>query len=210
MLPPAADWTNLLRKGLEEWKVLGDGHCRIRSDGVVLAFFGHDRQTLFRGRENIGIDEFRWWGTKQSWQYTRRECDEYDLYLEYWVSRPGNSGISIRDPAEPRCGVAQQPDFTCTPSQLGYEIQINSEYSNRWSTVSIYGLARAQGGLAVIGKWNRLNIESRADLIPVSVNGEPAPEHPGSPARLEKGPIGLKLHDLDSFVVLRNVWILES
>lgn len=136
----AADWKNPLRNRLEEWKVLGDGHWRMRSDGVVSAFFGHDRQVPFQGQKSSGVDELTWWSTRQSWLYTRRDFNEYDLHLEYWVSAPGNSGISIRDPSEARCGIAEQPDFTCTPSKVGYEIQINSEYSDKGSTGSIYGL----------------------------------------------------------------------
>lgn len=205
----AADWQDLLRDGLAGWRVLGDGHWSHRADGVVSASFGHDRQAAFRDRASIGAEEFALWTARQSWLYTKREFGEYDLHLEYWVNTPGNSGVSIRDPSLARCGIAERPDFACTPSKLGYEIQINSEYSDRWSTGSIYGLARAPAGLQRIGEWNRLNIESRTDAIRVYVNGQLASEHPGDPERPGRGPIGLQLHDLHSFVQFRNIWILE-
>lgn len=143
------------------------------------------------------------------WLYTSRDFDDYDLHLECWASTPGNSGISIQDLSEARCGVADRPDFTCTPTWLGYEIQINTESSDQWSTGSIYRLAQARRGIELIGEWNRMNIESRADLIRVYVNGELASEHPGDPARPKEGPIGLQLHDLHSFVMFRNIRILE-
>ena len=205
----AADWSDLLRNGLDDWTVLGEGHWRLRADGVVAAYFSHDRQEELAGTEPIDRDRFTWWSTRQSWLYTNRDFEEYDLHLEYWVNTPGNSGISIRDPSRARCGIAERPDYDCTPSKLGYEIQIDSEYTGRWSTGSIYGFARAPEGLQKVGEWNRINIESRKDSIKVYVNGELASEHAGDPERPTKGPIGLQLHDVHSFVMFRNIWILE-
>ena len=161
----AADWSDLTRNGLDDWEVLGEGHWRVRSDGVVTAYFSHDRQKELAGPGPIDRERFVWWSTRQSWLYTKREYEEFDLHLEYWVNTPGNSGISIRDPSRARCGIAERPDYECTPSKLGYEIQIDSEYTGRWSTGSIYGFARAPEGLAKPGEWNRINIESRTDSI---------------------------------------------
>ena len=205
----AADWIDLLRNGLDDWQVLGEGHWRLRSDGVLTAAFGHDRQRELQGTHDIDRDRFLWWSTRQSWLYTKKDYQEYDLHLEYWVNTPGNSGISIRDPSQASCAIGEQPDYSCTPSKQGYEIQIDSEYTGRWSTGSIYGLARAPEGLQVVGEWNRINIESRTDAIRVYVNGVLAVEHPGDPDRPKKGPIGLQLHDVHSFVMFRNIWILE-
>ena len=205
----AADWNDLLGNGLDDWSVLGNGHWRLRSDGVVSATFGHDRQQELQGPRDIDRERFLWWSTRQSWLYTKNEYEEYDLHLEYWVNTPGNSGISIRDPSQASCAIAERPDYSCTPSKQGYEIQIDSEYTGKWSTGSIYGLARAKEGLEVVGEWNRINIESRADAIRVYVNGVLAAEHPGDPKRPKKGPIGLQLHDVHSFVMFRNIWILE-
>ncbi len=205
----AADWKDLLRNGLEDWTVLGEGHWQLRADGVLAAYFSHERQEELKGDGSIARNRFTWWTTRQSWLYTDREFEEYDLHLEYWVNTPGNSGISIRDPSQARCGIAEQPDFKCTPSKQGYEIQIDSGYSGRWATGSIYGLVRATEGLQRIGEWNRINIESRRESIKVHVNGVLAAEHAGDPNRPMKGPIGLQLHDLHSFVMFRNIWILE-
>ncbi len=204
-----ADWRDLLRNGLDDWKVLGEGHWQLRSDGVLAAYFSHERQGELQGAGPIARDRFTWWSTRQSWLYTATEFEEYDLHLEYWVNTPGNSGISIRDPSQAQCGIAEQPDYECTPSKQGYEIQIDSEYTGRWATGSIYGFARAPEGLQRIGEWNRINIESRKDSIRVYVNGVLAAEHAGDPKRPTKGPIGLQLHDVHSFVMFRNIWILE-
>lgn len=211
MVQPAAgaDWRDLLRNGLEDWVVLGEGHWRMRSDGVLTAYFSHDRQEELQGTGPIPRDRFTWWSRRQSWLYTAGEFEEFDLHLEYWVNTPGNSGISIRDPSRARCGIAERPEYDCTPSKQGYEIQIDSDYTGRWATGSIYGFARAPEGLQRTGEWNRINIESRKDSIKVYVNGALASEHAGDPSRPIKGPIGLQLHDVHSFVMFRNVWILQ-
>ena len=206
---PGADWNDLLRNGLDGWTVLGEGHWHLRSDGVVAATFGHDRQRELQGEGPIERERFVWWSTRQSWLYTNQEYEEFDLHLEYWVNTPGNSGISIRDPSRAECAISERPDYSCTPSKQGYEIQIDSEYTGRWSTGSIYGLARATEGLAVPREWNRINIESRRNSIRVYVNGKLAAEHAGDPDRPKSGPIGLQLHDIHSFVMFRNIWLLE-
>ncbi len=205
----AADWNDLLRNGLADWKILGEGIWRLRSDGVVTAYFPSREKQWWGDRQSIPTKELVERSTQQSWLYTRSDYAEFDLHLEYWVNTPGNSGISIRDPSQAKWGISSPPDFTKTPSKLGYEIQINSEYSDRWSTGSIYGFARAREGLQVVGEWNSLNIESREDAIRVYVNGVMASEHTGDPKRPKTGPIGLQLHDMHSFVMFRNIWILE-
>ncbi len=204
----AADWSDLLRNGLDDWTVLGDGIWRLRSDGVLTAYRAPDKK-LFAGRETITAEDYKLWNIRQSWLYTKREFEEFDLRLEYWVRSPGNSGISIRDPSQAAWGVSDPPDFRKTPSKLGYEIQINSEWSDKWGSGSIYGLAQAKEGLHRVGEWNGINIESRQDAIRVYVNGVLAAEHPGDPRRPTRGPIGLQLHDQHSVVMFRNIWILE-
>ena len=43
----------------------------------------------------------------------------------------------------------------------------------------------------------------------VYVNGELVAEHAGDPKRPLTGPIGLQLHDQTSFVMFRNIYLLE-
>ena len=204
----SADWVDLFKNGMQDWEIRGDGVWRLRSDGVLTAFRHPDKKKLFEGRESVTARDLHHWETNQSWLYTKAEYDEYDLHLEYWVRTPGNSGVSIRDPSRGEWGIAHPPDFKKTPSKLGYEIQINSEWPDKWPTGSIYGLAAAKPGLERIGEWNSLNIESRRDRIRVYVNGVLAAEHVGDPDRPLAGPIGLQLHDQSSVVMFRSVWLL--
>ena len=139
----AADWVDLLRGGLDGWTILGDGIWRLRSDGVITAYRAPDKR-LFADRESVSAQEYKRWDTRQSWLYTKKQYEEFDLHLEYWVRTPGNSGISIRDPSQAEWGISDPPDFSKTPSKLGYEIQINTEWPDKWGTGSIYGLAKAK------------------------------------------------------------------
>ena len=54
-----------------------------------------------------------------------------------------------------------------------------------------------------------LEIESRKDAIRVRLNGQPAAEYPGDPARSLTGPIGLQLHDQFTLVMFRNIRIRQ-
>lgn len=208
-LAPAADWRDLLGGNLDQWDVLGDGIWNVRSDGVLVAYRKPDKDLLFASGGSVTKKQFHGWDVVQSWIYTKKDYDEYDLHLDYWVRTPGNSGISIRDPSRAKHGLTHPPDFSKTPSKLGYEIQINSEWPDPWPTGSIYGLAKAKEGLQKNGEWNSLNVVSRREGIKVYVNGVLAAEHPGDPKRPQTGPIGLQLHDQSSFVMFRNIYILE-
>jgi hypothetical protein len=205
----AADWADLLGGNLNQWEVLGDGIWKVRSDGVLVAFRKPDKDLLFGSGDTITKKQFHDWDVVQSWVYTKKDYGEFDLHLDYWVRTPGNSGISIRDPSHAKYGMTHPPDFSKTPSKLGYEIQINSEWKDPWPTGSIYGLAKAKEGAQKAGEWNSLNIVSRREGIKVYVNGDLVAEHAGDPKRPLTGPIGLQLHDQTSFVMFRNVFLLE-
>ncbi|MEZ5361107.1 MAG: DUF1080 domain-containing protein [Bryobacterales bacterium] len=206
---PAADWADLLGGSLKQWDVLGDGIWKLRSDGVLIAYRKPDKDQLFASSPTVDIKQFHQWDIVQSWLYTKKDYDEFDLHLDYWVRTPGNSGISIRDPSHAKYGMTHPPDFSKTPSKLGYEIQINSEWHDPWPTGSIYGLAKAKEGVQKEGEWNSLNVVSRREGIKVYVNGELVAEHAGDPKRPMTGPIGLQLHDQTSFVMFRNIFLLE-
>jgi 3-keto-disaccharide hydrolase len=205
----AADWQNLLADGLKGWEVLGDGIWTLRSDGVLIAHRKPNTAPLEALGDKLTFKQYRDWEIVQSWLYTRKQYGDFDLRLDYWVRTPGNSGISIRDPSHARYALTIPPDYSKTPSKVGYEIQINSQWPDPHPTGSIYGLADARTGLQNDGEWNTMNIESRKDNIRVLVNGVVAAEHAADPARPTAGPIGLQLHDQASVVMFRNLWVRE-
>lgn len=189
---PAADWVDLTNgRDLDGWEVIGDGLWTVMKDGTIL------------GQRTKGA-------LRQSWLYTKREFEQFDLALEYWTRLGGNSGVSIRDTSRARwaCGVHWVADKT--PSHIGYEIQIAmTPDGGKYPSGSIYLFAPAKAGLQRLNDWNLLEIESRHDRIRVRLNGQLAAEHPGDPKRSKRGPIGLQLHDPASLVMFRNIRIRE-
>jgi hypothetical protein len=191
--PAAGQWVPLFNgKSLDGWEVVGDGAWSVMDGGVILG------------------DRVPGQSKHQSWLYTKRnDFREYDLSLEYWTRLGGNSGVSIRDHTRGQFAVGDAHDPKRTPSHNGYEIQISNGHRDKYPTGSVYLFAPAQGGNQKPGDWNRLEIESRDDLIRVKVNGVVVAEHPGDPARPKDGPIGLQSHDPQSIVMFRNIRIRE-
>jgi hypothetical protein len=202
--------TALITPKLDHWEIIGDGRWVVMQDGTLIGYRHPNADSLFPAPgATISKQQFDGWKNAQSWLYTRKDFAEYDLHVEYWITAPGNSGISIRDPSRARYGVVIPPDYRQTPSKLGYEIQIASQYNDPNPSGSIYTLARAKTGLQRDLEWNAMDIESRANLIRVKLNGQLAAEHSGDPKRPKTGPVGLQLHDQFSTVLFRNIRIRE-
>ena len=127
----AADWKPLFNgKNLDGWEIIGDGQWTVLSDGTLVGQRTGDlRKLLPPGGAFTTPQQFRGWVDTQSWLYTRRnDFGEFDLHVEYWTKSSGNSGVSIRDSSRAKWGVITPPDYTKTPSKIGYEIQINNRY----------------------------------------------------------------------------------
>jgi len=191
-------------KNLDGWEIIGDGAWQFMADGALLG----ERRPAREGPP-AGMT-YSAWRDNQSWLYTQRnDYGEFDLHLEFWTRPMGNSGISLRDSSRGKCGVSMPPDFKCTPSKVGYEIQINNNYPDPHPTGSIYTFVDAKPGPQKDNEWNKLDIESRNDLIRVKLNGVVVAEHAGDPKRPKTGPIGLQLHDQFSVIMFRDVRIKE-
>lgn len=194
-------------KNLDGWEKVGDGVWTILPDGTLVGQRNPGTPPL--ENDTISARNYRNWVNVQAWLYTVREYGDFDLQLEYWLRVKGNSGISLRDPSRGKYGVIMPPDFTKTPSKLGYEIQLNNQYPDPHPTGSIYTFVDAKTGAQKDNEWNKLEIESRKDMIRVRVNGTVVAEHPGDPKRPLRGPVGLQLHDQFSVVMFRNIRIRE-
>ncbi|MGO9261240.1 MAG: DUF1080 domain-containing protein [Bryobacteraceae bacterium] len=101
------------------------------------------------------------------------------------------------------------PDYTRTPSKIGYEIQINNRFPDPHPSGSIYGFVDAPKDAQHDDDWNAMDISSRNDKILVRLNGRVVAEHPGDPNRSKTGPIGLQMHDQFSIIMFRNIRIAE-
>lgn len=203
----AQPWRDLFNgKNLDGWQVRGDGVWYVLKEGVLVG----QRKPSLRGIEwPLEQKQYLAWLYTQAWLYTVEEFGEFDLHLEYWLPEGGNSGVSIRDTSRAEHAIATPADFKRTPSRIGYEIQINNGYPDPTPTGSIYALAKAKTGPQIDNQWNAMDIESRAGMIRVRLNGELVAEHPGEPSRPAAGPIGLQLHDQYSLAMFRNIRIRE-
>ncbi|MGH9721929.1 MAG: 3-keto-disaccharide hydrolase [Bryobacteraceae bacterium] len=187
MCARAAGWVNLVTKSLDAWEAVGDGLWHVMQDGTL-----------------VGQRELRK-AQHQAWLYTKADFGEFDLHLEYWLRHGGNSGVSIRDATRAKFAVAANWDEKRTPAHNGYEIQIGSGGGGKFPSGSVYLFDSAKPGVQREGEWNSMDVEVRNDMIRVKLNGTPVSQHAGDPARPKTGPIGLQLHDPQSFIMYRNI-----
>ncbi len=208
----AADFKPMFNgKNLDGWEVLGDGQWTVMADGTILGQrIGDLRKLLVPGGAFSTPQQFTGWVNAQSWLYTtRNDFGEFDLNLEYWTKTSGNSGVSIRDTSRAKWAIITPPDYTKTPSKIGYEIQINNRYPDPHPSGSIYGFVDAPKDAQRNDDWNTMGISSRNDKITITLNGKVVAESAGDPKRSKTGPIGLQLHDQFSIIMFRNVKIRE-
>jgi hypothetical protein len=198
-------------KNLDGWEIIGDGQWTVMADGTLVGQrTGELRKLLVPGGPMATPKDFSNWVNAQSWLYTKRnDFGEFDLHVEFWTKTSGNSGVSIRDTSRAKWAVTVPPDYTKTPSKIGYEIQINNRFPDPHPTGSIYGFMDAPKDALHEDDWNAMDIESRNDKITIVLNGRVVAEHPGDPQRSKTGPIGLQLHDQFSIIQFRNIKVAE-
>ena len=207
----AAEWKPLVTKGLEAWESIGDAQWTVMADGTLVGQRTGDlRKLLVPGGPMTTPKDFKSWVDTQAWLYTKRnDFGEFDLHLEYFTKTSGNSGVSIRDLTRAKAAVTTPPDYTHTPSKVGYEIQINNRFPDPHPSGSIYGFADAPKDAQHDDDWNTMEIASRNSGITVTLNGRVVAESAGDPKRPKAGPIGLQLHDQFSIILFRNVNVRE-
>jgi hypothetical protein len=186
-------------RDLTGWEVRGDSVWTPISGGILAGTRTHPDKFAFSWP--LEQKQFQAWRYRQAWLYTLDNFDEFDLDLEYWIPPGGNSGVSIRDTSRGACAVGEAP----TPSHIGYEIQIAK--GGKYPSGSVYLFAAAKEDLHLDNAWNKLEIQSRHEMIRVRLNGQFASESPGDPKRPRIGPIGLQLHDQFSWALFRNIRI---
>jgi cytochrome c len=205
-------------RNLDGWEVRGPGVWTVMENGVLLGERAHPQPAdPFGGLWPVDQKRYQQWLYRQAWLYTKREFREYDLHVEYWIPPGANSGVSIRDRSRAHHAIgesdSERPDLASypktTPAHIGYEIQIIDDDREKFPSGSVYTFVPAKTGVQLRGEWNRMEIESRDQLIRVRLNGQVVAEYPGDPARSKSGPIGLQLHDQFTLAMFRNIRIRE-
>lgn len=191
-----------------------------RADGLPAGFVSlFDGKTL-AGWQVVGGKKEAWTvrdgiltctGGAGGWLMSRGQYRDFDLRLDYRISKHGNSGVAIRSPLRGR------------PSEVGMEIQIldDPDYQGLKPTQytgAVYGVVppREQAGKPA-GAWNTMRIVARGRRVQVEVNGktvvdanlddhrDAVKEHPG--IRRADGHVGLQDHG--GTLEFRNLHIKE-
>lgn len=140
------------------------------------------------------------------WLSTEREYGDFELRLQYRISRNGNSGIFLRAPHEGRT------------SKMGMEIQILDDAGKPGApgvgdTGAIYRVvAPKRRASKPAGEWNDLWILCDGDRVRVTLNGEVVTDasmadHADLKTRPRTGYIGLSAHT--DPVHFRNIRLRE-
>jgi hypothetical protein len=143
------------------------------SEGFVSLFNGKD----LSGWKVLG-GNIAWWGAKdgvlfftgngRGWLMTEKEYADFELRLEFKVSRGGNSGVALRSP------------FEGDPAYTGMEIQILDDAHPDYRTIknwqrtgSIYGvMGPTRVPTRPLGQWNRYRIVCKGRELTIELNGE--------------------------------------
>lgn len=133
-------------------------------------------------------------GSGGGWLGTYATFGDFDLIVEWQVSKGGNSGIFFR------AGTDDNPWVD------GYESQIDDDDTKN-PTGSVYnreGLT-AKKVPSPDGQWNTTEIYAEGPSIIVKVNGQEVVN--GKNEAFAHGRIGLQMHDDKTTVMFRKVWI---
>jgi hypothetical protein len=150
-------------------------------------------------------------GAGGGWLMTEKEYADFEVRLEYRMSKGGNSGVGLRSPLEG------------DPAYVGMEIQLIDDEGwpgklESWQhTGSIYNVVpAAKVANRPVGEWNRMRIVARGPHILVEQNGtklvdanledyvkEHAKHHPG--ILRKTGHVGLQSHS--DRVEFRNLFL---
>ena len=181
-------------------------------------------ESLFNGRDLTGwksTGDMKVWGAEKGviyvqgggggWLLTEKEFGDYELRLEYKMSKGANSGVALRTP------------FKGDPAYVGMEIQLIDDEGwpdklETWQhTGSIYNVVPAKKlANKAIGEWNRMKIIAKGRKITVINNGEVlvdanleeyekehAKRHPG--ILRDKGHVGFQSYN--TRVEFRNIYL---
>jgi hypothetical protein len=182
--------------------------------------------SLFNGKDLDGwkaTGKMDVWGTEKGvivckggnggWLLTEKDFANYELRLEYKMSKGANSGVALRTPT------------TGDPAYQGMEIQLIDDEGwpgglQSWQhTGAIYNVVppKKQANKP-IGEWNTMTITAKGPQIKVVLNGETlvdanlkdyekehAEKHPG--IKRDKGKVGFQSYN--TRVEFRNIYIKE-
>ena len=184
-------------------------------------------ESLFNGKDLTGwksTGNMKVWGAENGvmyvagsgggWLLTEKEFGDFELRLEYKMSKHSNSGVALRSPMKG------------DPAYVGMEIQLIDDLNwkglQTWQhTGSIYNVVPAKKDAnKPIGEWNSMRIIAKGRHVMVENNGEVlvdanlddyvaehGKKHPGISPNHTKGHVGFQSHD--NRVEFRNIYVKQ-
>jgi hypothetical protein len=108
-------------------------------------------------------------GAPPGWLYSERQYGDFQLSLEYRISKDGDSGIGIRTPW---LDAARQPPLQPLQIQIVDDDSARPEIKNGWQTGALWTLvAPSARQTRSTGQWNSLTITAYRRQVAVAING---------------------------------------
>ncbi len=120
---------------------------------------------------------------------TEEEFTDFDLKVEYWISKEGNSGVYVREPK--RAWGPKGDDRPGFGAAGGYEVQIDYNDQKNY-TGALYNFSPATKHTGGEEQWIAMRVLCEGPRIRVWSAGELVNDF--SPSRCLKGVIGLQIH----------------
>jgi 3-keto-disaccharide hydrolase len=178
------EWVTLFDgSDIDQWDIVEGGEWTIENDVLV----GRNGRNWSTNPETCG-----------SWLRSKKMYADFELQLDYAISKNSNSGVHFRSAAE------KNPSFT------GYEMQIFDCYgkeANKHNSGIYDVVGLSKNVLKPSGEWNHAVIRAQGHLITIILNGEKVVEHTGD-RRLE-GYLGLQNHDDRAVIRFKDIRIKE-
>jgi hypothetical protein len=136
---------------------------------------------------------------------TQEQFEDFELTLEFWISKGGNSGVFIREPRRPWSNRGDERPAHGDPS--GYEVQINYADPTQ-PTGMIYGLQLPERSAGGEERWNRMRIACRGAVTEIFVDDVLLNQYRDT--KIQPGVSGLQIHGgppHDHIVKFRNLEI---
>jgi hypothetical protein len=122
---------------------------------------------------------------------TKKSYGDFELKVDFWVDEVANSGVFLRCPAT-------GPIFATN----AYEVNIYDPHP-KWPTGSINEVARREGEVRSVGRWNSYHLTAQGNHLVVRLNGRVVVDTYHD--REEFGPIGLQQFQGQGMVKFRNI-----
>jgi len=192
VLAAAVPWTIAMAserlfngRDLKGWRKAGNGIWTVE-DGAIVARFD-------RAKPGPG------------YLFTDGEYRDFDLRLQFWISKGGNSGVYVRQPW--REFGTQGDDRPAHAAGDGVEVQI--DYNDpRNMTGAIYNLKQPTSIRGAEERWVEYRIVCTGPKVDVWIEGEQVTSYSGLES--PRGTIGLQMHGQkphDHVVKFRNIEI---